>query len=136
MKKIYNLSELQIGKIYYIDLPSEDVRPPLKLKGKLWSNSDEKSYISFGDLEYVNDKYNHLRFPNCKPLILNLYIINGLLYRIITHHLQKILFIKSFPEIHTPCNIYEPENEKILVNFIMRNKIINDPYFNYYNDGM
>jgi len=132
MKKINDLSDLEKGKIYYIDLPSEDVRPPLKLKGKLWSNSDEKSYISFGDLEYVNDKYNHLQFPNCKPLILNLYKINGLLYRIVIHHMSKISLIKSFPEIHTPCNIYEPEIEKILVNFIMRNKVINDPYFNYY----
>ena len=131
MKKIYELSDLQKGKIYYIDLPEVSYRPALKLKGKLLNNINEKPYISFGDLKYINKQNKYLQFPNGKPLILNLYKVNNLLYRIIAQHEQIILSITTNPELYSPCKIYEPQNERILVNFVMRNKIINDPYFDY-----
>ena len=40
-------------------------------------------------------------------------------------------YLKYYPDLYEPCKIYEPENERILVNFVMRNKIVNDPYFDY-----
>lgn len=134
MKEINNISDLKKDKIYYIDVNSNDgisFRPKMKLKGKFVGKSDKK-YIFFENLEYINDHYSHLRFPCCKPIMLKLYKINGHLYRLISQSLT--IEVEKNPELYKHCRIYEPENERLLVNFVMRNKIINDPCFDYYID--
>jgi hypothetical protein len=135
MRHIKKLNALQKNKIYYIDIPALSskigdniiIRPKLKLKGKLWSYHKASFYYNyyyFGDLEYVNNHYDHLEFPNCKPIMLKLYEINGLLYR-------NIISTFLVNDLSCIVNIYEPENERILVNYIIRDKL-GDPYFDYY----
>lgn len=126
MKEISNISDLKKGKIYYIDVKTNRC-PSMKLRGKYNGNIGGKDYIFISDLEYINHHYDDLRFPYCKPILLRLWKANGKLYRFQSR--EMIDQIKEFPYLYEPCKIYEPENEHILVNFIIRNKIINDPYF-------
>jgi hypothetical protein len=127
MKEISNISDLKKGKIYYIDVKTNRC-PSMKLRGKCNGN-DKKDYIFMSNLEYVNHHYDDLQFPFYKPILLLLWKANGKLYRFRSK--QMVDQIKEFPDLYEPCKIYEPENELILVNFVMRNKIINDPYFDY-----
>lgn len=126
MKEISNISDLKKGKIYYIDVKSHE-RPNMKLRGKFYGNYE--NYILMSDLEYINNHYDDLRFPCCKPFLLRLWKINDNLYKLVSK--KCVIKAKEFPNLYEPCKIYEPENERILVNFVMRNKIINDPYFDY-----
>ena len=128
MKEISNISDLKKGKIYYIDVKSHE-RPNMKLRGKYNGNIEGKEYIFMSDLEYINHHYDDLQFPYCKPILLKLWKVNGKLYRFVFKNC--VIKAKEFPDLYEPCKIYEPENERILVNFVMRNKIINDPYFDY-----
>ena len=126
MKEISNISDLKKGKIYYIHVKTNR-RPSMKLRGKYNGNIGGKDYIFMSDLEYINHHYDDLRFPFYKPILLRLWIANGNFYRLETR--KMVDQIKESPDLYEPCKIYEPENERILVNFVMRNKIINDPYF-------
>lgn len=126
MKEISNISDLKKGKIYYIHVKSHE-RPNMKLRGKFYGNNGD--YIFMSDLEYINHHYDDLQFPYCKPFLLRLWKINGNLYKLVSK--KCVIKAKEFPNLYEPCKIYEPENERILVNFVMRNKIINDPYFDY-----
>lgn len=128
MKEINNISDLKKGKIYYIDVKSHE-RPNMKLRGKYNGNIEGKNYIFMSDLEYLNHHYDYLQFPYCKPILLRLWKVNGKLYKFHTRYCVEQL--KNFPNLYEPCKIYEPENERLLVNFVLRNKIINDPYFDY-----
>lgn len=128
MKEISNISDLKKGKIYYIDVKTNRF-PSMKLKGKFNGKVEDSEYIFFSDLEYINHHYNDLQYPYCKPILLRLWKVNGKLYRFQSRN--QVEQIKEFPDLYEPCKIYEPENERILVNFIIRNKIINDPYFDY-----
>jgi hypothetical protein len=129
MKEISNISDLKKGKIYYIHVKTNRC-PSIKLRGKYGGDGDEnKEYIFMRDLEYINHHYDDLLFPYCKPILLRLWKANGKLYRFQSR--EMVDQIKEFPDLYEPCKIYEPENERILVNFMMRNKIINDPYFDY-----
>jgi hypothetical protein len=127
MKEISNISDLKKGKIYYIDVKTNRC-PSMKLRGK-YNGDKYKDYIFMSNLEYVNHHYDDLQFPFYKPILLLLWKANGKLYRFRSK--QMVDQIKEFPDLYEPCKIYEPENELILVNFVMRNKIINDPYFDY-----
>lgn len=134
MRLIENISELQYHKIYYIEVPplplyvnsSIIARPKLKLKGKFLGIKDDK--VLFGDLEYVNNHYDHLTFPKAKPLMLYLRIFENKVYRFVCNDISEFQYRNS-----TPCTLYEPENERILTNYVIRNCIIGDPYFNFYN---
>jgi len=128
MKEISNLSHLKKGKIYYIDVKNHD-RPNMKLRGKYNGNIEGKEYIFMSDLEYINHHYDDLKFPYCKPILLRLWKANGKLYRLLLNEMFDQII--EFPDLYEPCKIYEPQKESILVNFVMRNKIINDPYFDY-----
>ena len=134
MKEISNISDLKKGKIYYIEVYIYDflwnsLPPKIKVKGNFLNYSEKENCIYFINLEYINDYYNHYNPPFCKPILLKLYIKKGNLYRLISGNYTNQ--IDKFIELYKSCKIYEPENERILVNFVMRNKIINDPYFNY-----
>lgn len=130
MKEISNISDLKKGKIYYI-LVKTNRCPSMKLRGKYNcdGNFEGNEYVFISDLEYVNHHYDELRFPYCKPSLLRLWKVNSKLYRF--HSSEMVNQIKEFPDLYEPCKIYEPKNERILVNFVMRNKIINDQYFDY-----
>ena len=132
MKEISNISDLKKGKIYYIHVKTNRY-PSMKLRGKYNSDGDfeGKEYIYISDLEYVNHHYDDLQYPYYKPILLRLWKANGKLYRFTSN--KMVDQIKEFPDLYEPCKIYEPENERILVNFVMRNKIINDPYFDFIN---
>lgn len=132
MKEISNISDLKKGKIYYIDVKSYKY-PRMKLRGKYKCDRDfeGKHFIFMSDLEYVNHHYDDLIYPYYKPILLRLWKVNGKLYRFASD--KMVDQIKEFPDLYEPCKIYEPENERILVNFLMRNKIINDPYFDFIN---
>ena len=142
MKEISNISDLKKGKIYYIHVKTNLVQifqnkyfryPSMKLRGKYENegNIEGKHFIFMSDLEYVNHHYDELPFPYYKPILLRLWIANGNFYRLETR--KMVDQIKESPDLYEPCKIYEPENERILVNFVMRNKIINDPYFDFIN---
>lgn len=128
MKEISNISDLKKGKIYYVHLKTNRC-PSMKLRGKYDGNDEESDYIFMSNLEYINHHYDNLRFPYCKPTLLRLWKANGNLYRFQSG--KMVDQIKEFPDLYEPSIIYEPENEHILVNYVMRNKIINDPYFDY-----
>lgn len=125
MKEISNISDLKKGKIYYIHVKTNRY-PSMKLRGK-FDGDEDKEYVFLSDLEYINHHYDELQFPYYKPILLRLWKANGKLYRFVSS--KMVDQIKEFPDLYEPCKIYEPENERILVNFVMRNKIINDPYF-------
>lgn len=126
MKEISNISDLKKGKIYYIHVKSHE-RLNMKLRGKFYGNYED--YIFISDLEYINHHYDDLRFPYCKPIYLRLWKVNGKLYKFVSK--KCLIKAKEFPNLYEPCKIYEPQKENILVNFVMRNKIINDPYFDW-----
>ena len=128
MKEINNISHLKKGKIYYIHV-KDFARPNMKLRGKYGGDDENKKFVYFKQLEYINHHYNKLQFPNAKPIYLKLWKVNGKLYRFISETMVEQ--IKEFPDLYERCKIFEPEKERILVNFVMRNKIINDPYFDY-----
>lgn len=128
MKEISNISDLKKGKIYYI-LVKTNRYPSMKLRGKYNGNIEGKDYIFMSDLEYINHHYDDLQYPYYKPILLRLWKVNGKLYRFQSR--EMVDQIKEFPDLYESCKIYEPENERILVNFVIRNKIINDPYFDY-----
>lgn len=128
MKEIINISDLKKGKIYYIDVKSYKY-PRIKLRGKYNGNIEGRDYIFMSDLEYINHHYDDLQYPYYKPIFLRLWKVNGKLYRFVSA--KMVDQIKKNPDLYESCKIYEPENERILVNFVMRNKIINDPYFDY-----
>lgn len=128
MKEISNIFDLKKDKIYYIYVKTYRC-PSMKLKGKFNGNNVENEFIFMSDLEYINHHYDHLQFPFCKPILLRLWKVNGKLYRFQLN--QMVEQIKEFPNLYEPCKIFEPENERVLVNYMMRNKIIHDPYFDY-----
>ena len=130
MKEISNIFDLKKEKIYYVDVKSYKC-PRMKLRGKYSydGNFKGKECIYISDLEYINHHYDNLLYPYYKPILLRLWKVNGKLYRFVSD--KMVDQIKEFPDLYEPCKIYEPENERILVNFVMRNKIINDPYFDY-----
>lgn len=127
MRKIDNISDLQIGKIYYIDvamcfLSVSMSYPAMKLRGKLVDENEK--YLSFMYLEYINEEhYKDIKYPQGKPHLLRLIKHNKLLYRVVNSYLSEDIKYQS------PSTIYEPENERLLTNFVMRNGIIGDPYF-------
>ena len=130
MKEISNISDLKKGKIYYIHVKTNR-HPSMKLRGKYKNegNIEGKHFIFLSDLEYINHHYDYLQYPYYKPILLRLWKANDKLYRFTSN--KMVDQIKEFPDLYEPCQIYEPENERILVNFIMRNEIINDPCFDY-----
>lgn len=128
MKIVENHLELIIGNTYYIYIPETHrskyiINEPIKVRAKLINNKNNK--LIFDNVEYINNHYEHLKFPQGKPIFLILYIYNNNFYRIVNQYLSDILKFKN------KSKIYIPQKENILTNFILRNSIIGDPYFNY-----
>lgn len=128
MKQINNISDLKKDKIYYIHATG-CVYSRMKLRGKFNGFIENKDFIYFSNLEYVNHHYDHLRFPYSKPILLRLWNVNDKFYRF--HLSDCVELAKTFPLLYPNYIIYEPENEQILINFIMQNSIINEAYFDW-----